>query len=441
LNKAPRSWYPLLIIILCVRLVITAASPLKTATNCLKISFKILPELKIYSAPSCTTIKRWVQKVGYYKLKQLKTIAGDWMVLIDASIQMGEKKCILVVGCRKSSLQKNRALILEDLEILSVRIVSTINAKLITQVLQEVTSLVGKVMCVCSDRGSEILRGVKDYQVINSNTRHISDTAHRVANFLEAALEKSECWKKFREQVTQSRRKMQNSLVAGALPPSPRTKSRFMNVDSIIKWALDMLFLLDNGVSTADLNIDELKKYLGWLLEYRSNVEYWNTIVSIGAAARNCVRIENIHMNIVDSFEQAISNIKMGFRELQFADQISVFLLEQSKNVRLGECFIGSTEVLESLFGKVKYMEQEQTAFGFTSLVLAAMASVGPTDDETIANAIRSIKQSEIDEWTAKEIGNTVQSQRRKIKNIIADLVHKMGREVSGITERKVMGF
>lgn len=441
MNKVPRSWYPLLIIILCVRLIITAASPLKTATKSLKIIFETLPELKNYSAPSCTTIKRWVQKVGYYKLKQLKTIADDWMVLIDASIQMGEKKCLLVVGCRKSSLLENRALTLEDLEILSMRIVSAINANLITQVLQNVASLVGKIMCVCSDRGSEILRGVKDFQMISPNTRHISDTAHRVANFLEAALEKAESWKKFRELVTQSRRKMQNSLVAGALPPSPRTKSRFMNVDSIIKWALDMLFLLDNGVTTPDLNIDELTKYLGWLLDYRSDVEYWNRLVAIGAAARNCVRIENIHINIVGSFEHAICSINMGPRELQFADQISLFLLEQSKNVKLGEYFIGSTEVLESLFGKIKYMEQEQTAFGFTSLVLAAMASVGPTDDQTIAKAITSIKFSDIDEWTEKEIGKTVQSQRRKIKTIIAELANEMGQEVSGVLERKAMGF
>jgi hypothetical protein len=441
LTNAPGSWYPLLIILLCIQLVIRGASPLRTASNSLKISFGTIPELKKYSAPSCTAIKRWLQKVGYYKLKKPKIIANDWNVLIDASIQMGEKKCLLVVGCRKSSLLKNRALKLEDLEVLSMSIVSTINAKLTTQVLQEVALLVGKIVCICSDRGSEILRGVKDFQLISPTTRHISDTAHRVANFLEATLEKNVIWKKFRELATQSRRKMQNSLVAGALPPSPRTKSRFMNVDTIIKWALAMLFLLDNGVSTPDLDIDELKKYLGWLQEYRTDVEYWNNIVSIGAAARNSVRTENIHMNIIDSFEQSISSIKMGSRELQFADKISSFLLEQSKDMGFGECFIGSTEVLESLFGKIKYMEHEQTAFGFTSLVLAAMATVGLTDDQTIAKAIKSIKQSDIDAWTVKEIGKTVQSQRRKIKANINKLRNKMGQEVSGFLQQKVMGF
>lgn len=126
MTNAPGSWYPLLIIILCIQLVIRGALPLRTASNSLKISFETIPELKKYSAPSCTAVKRWLQKVGYYKLKQPKIIADDWNTLIDASIQMGDKKCLLVVGCRKSSLLKNRALTLEDLEILSMSIVSTI---------------------------------------------------------------------------------------------------------------------------------------------------------------------------------------------------------------------------------------------------------------------------------------------------------------------------
>ncbi len=56
---------------------------------------------------------------------------------------------------------------------------------------------------------------------------------------------------------------MQNSLIPGALPPSPRAKARYMNVDSLIKWAADMLVLLDYGVSNPGLDIDDLRKYLG----------------------------------------------------------------------------------------------------------------------------------------------------------------------------------
>jgi hypothetical protein len=141
---------------------------------------------------------------------------------------MGEQKCVVVLGCREIDLPKNRALTLQDFEILALRVISSVNAIAITQILNEVAVSVGKIRCVCSARGSDMYRGIKNFQIANPETRHICDTAHRVSNLLESVLEKNERWKKFREEVTLSRRKMQNSLVAGALPPSPRTKARYM---------------------------------------------------------------------------------------------------------------------------------------------------------------------------------------------------------------------
>lgn len=409
---------------------------MRTAASSVRISFETIPELKNYRPPSCTTMKRWAQKVGYYKLKCAKTISNDWIVMIDASIQMGEKKCVLILGCRAAHLPSKRALILEDLEVLSMRIVSSLNSKIITQMLSNVNSVVGKIISICSDRGSEIIRGVKDFQADNPGVRHIGDTAHRVSNLLEAVLEKCPKWRAFREQVTQGRRKMQNSLVSGALPPSPRAKARYMNVGCVIKWAVDMLVLLDHGDPILGFDVDELRKYLGWLISYRDDIIYWSRLTSIGEIARQIVRLEGIHSNIVDSFEQAISIVKMGTKEMWFADQLTTFLLNQSKGMKPTENFIGSTEVLESLFGKIKYMEREQRAFGFTSLLLAALASVGPLDEVTIANAMMSVKLADLDKWSMQEIGQSVQSERRKIKKIVADLQTKSGQEISGILER-----
>lgn len=436
-----RSWYPLCIILLCVRLILSAASPLRTASKSLSIVFCNLPELTSYTAPSCTTIKRWLQKVGYFKLKRPKAAANDWMIMMDASIQMGAQKCLLILGCRQVDLPKNRALTLEDLEVLSLRVVSNLTSKLITQELQSLKAIIGTIKCVCCDQGSDMIRGVKDFQLDNPETRLINDTAHKIANILEAVLEKNESWIKFRENVTHSRRKMQNSLVAGALAPSPRTKARYMNVDALIKWAAGMLILLDKGISTPEVNIGELRKHLSWLESYREDICYWNRLISIGIIAKEQIRLEGIHMNTPENFEDSISSIEIGYRELQFVDKILSFLLKQSHGLMAGDHFFGSTEILETLFGKLKFMEKEQTVFGFTSLVLAAAACVGSNSDKTIRDAVVSVTQSAIDEWSDKEIGKSIQSQRRAVRKMVMELSTKTEQEFSGILEEKVAGF
>jgi hypothetical protein len=66
----------------------------------------------------------------------------------------------------------------------------------------------------------------------------------------------------------------------------------------------------------------------------------------------------------------------------------------------------------------------------------------GPLDKKTVAEAIEHVKRSDINEWAAKEIGQSVQSQRRQIKKIIANLARKktrtikVGQKVSGILQR-----
>ncbi len=100
-----------------------------------------------------------------------------------------------------------------------------------------------------------------------------------------------------------------------------------------------MLILLNNGVSIEEFNIDELKKYLGWLLDYSKDIETWHRFIIIAAAARYCVRMEGIHTNIVDSFEETIGPIKMGIEELQFADRISIFLFRTIKRNKTRRSF------------------------------------------------------------------------------------------------------
>lgn len=368
-----------------------------------------------------------------------KTVADDWMIIIDASIQMGEKKCVLTLGCRQSAFPKNRPLMLEDLVVLNVRITASLKSSVITEILNEVSSVVGKIVSICSDRGSEMIRGIKDFQINHPETRHVGDTAHKIANLLEATLEHSQRWKEFREQVTQTRRRMQNSIIPGFLPPSPRSKARYMNVGSLIKWAAEVLLLINNPSSFPESG--ELKKYAGWLLDYHEDIGHWDRIISIGIVARDLVRVEGMHMGIQDSFKQSISTIKTGFNDSKFANEIALFLSEQSKGIELGGRIIGSSEVLESLFGKLKYMEYEQTAFGFTSLVLAAMAHVGPSDGKIIEEALKTVKVSDIDKWSAKEIGRSVQSQRRQMKKIVTKLKGEMVQEVAGISEGEAVGF
>ncbi len=68
------------------------------------------------------------------------------------------------------------------------------------------------------------------------------------------------------------------------------------------------------------------------------------------------------------------------------------FVKTESMKAKEGERLLGSSESLESTFGKLKTLEGPQDKNGFTGFVLALAALVAPTTPEMIA-AILNLKK------------------------------------------------
>jgi len=416
---------------LCLRLVLGAALPFRGTVKGLEIVFDTLPELQEYEAPCHTTVKLWAEKVGYYKLCQPKEKRDGWMLIIDASIQMGDQKCLKILGCPSDQIPIGRPLTLQDVEVLAIHITSTLNGKRVAEWVQELSDKIGLIDSICSDQGPEMQLGIRIFQQNNPNTVHVLDTAHKVANFIKAKLEKDERWSEFKKQITQTRRTMQNSKIAGAMPPNLRSKARYMNVDRLIKWAQEKLLLLDHPKEIAD-DVNEFDKYLGWLKEYREDIKRWNMFSSLANKAKAITHKIGIQPNMVDCFVDEALDTGLDQEGRQFALDIAKFFLNNLEGLDSYKLYIGSSEILESLFGKLKYMERDQTSFGFTSLVLAAVASVGPLTSEMVGEAIRSVTVKNIKQWSKENIGESVQSYRKRLQSTVRQLKNKIVRKLTG---------
>ena len=127
----------------------------------------------------------------------------------------------------------------------------------------------------------------------------------------------------------------------------------------------------------------------------------------------------------------------------EYAGMLIDFFHEQSRVVPVGQIWVGSSEIIESLFGKLKSLEQDQSKGGFTSLALGAAACVGKVDADIVSAAMRQISMADVDAWTKDQIGPTLLSKRRKAlgswrkKNRTKNVV----REQAGVPLMNVAGF
>lgn len=432
--SAYRSWYPILMVIMCLRMVLNASISLRgvpKAVHTVYSTYAIFQDKKI---PTYNSVRRWIMRLGLYKLSCSLEKGDDWAAIVDASVQVGEHKCLVILGIRLSQMEVGRALALEDLTVIALEMHSQCNALTVSVALERAAQRVGGFKMICADQGADILAGVALFQQSSLRTGCIADITHRVALFLKHELEGDEEWAQFCQLAAQTKSRVQQTDFAHLSPPNQRSKCRFMNLEGLVNWGKRMLLLLDRAKSNPKCNqeMDRAEGYFGWLRAYRNLIDSCDGFMEVVRQARHIVRTEGVHCTVGERLEEVLLPIKLSENACQLAGEVIDFVKEQAKMVPQGEIWIGSSECIESLFGKLKHVEQDQHKDGFTGLVLAAAACVGKTDVGIVDNALRSIKNKDVSAWEKENIGTTLQALRKRELGRVGPVV---GRDSSGSQE------
>ena len=441
-EKAPRRWYPTLMIVMCIKLILQAAISFRAAPKSIHIAFSSFVAVKNQAIPTYKSISRWLTQVGLYKLNCLKEQATDWALIIDNSVQIGSHKFLVILGVRLSKFQ-GRALTFEDMEMLVMEIHEKSDTESVCKALEKAQKKVGKVAMVCADDGPDLRGGIALF-CKEHNVGRVFDIIHKIGTFLKKFLEKDPEWQAFTCAAAEAKRKMQQTQAAHLAPPNQRTKSRFLNIEILTHWGIDILAALE---SPKHPNKALIEKYCGWIRQHKELLERLKQMALISQKARQHIRERGICATTGDQIdtvlERATELSNFNEQACEYAGMLIDFCREQSKIVPVGQVWIGSSEIIESLFGKLKSLEQDQSKGGFTSLVLAAAACVGKVDANIVSAAMRQISTADVDTWTKEQIGQTVLSKRREALGSwrkpkrTGDIIH----EQAGILLRDAAGF
>jgi hypothetical protein len=441
-KKAPRRWYPILMIVVCIKLVLQAATSFRAASKAIHIAFSQFAAVKNQAIPTYKSISRWLSQVGLYKLNCLKEQANDWALIIDNSVQIGVHKFLVILGVRLSKLH-GKALVFEDMEMLSMEIHEKSDAKSVCKALEKAQKKVGKVTMVCADDGPDLRGGIVLFCQEHKVGR-IFDITHKIGTFLKKLLGKKPEWQAFTSAAVEAKRKMQQTQAAHLAPPNQRTKSRFLNIDILVHWGIDIIMALE---SSKHPDKALLEKYCGWVRQHKALLEQLKQMALISEKVRQHIRVHGFCTDTGDQIdkilEKAMALSDFNEQACEYAGMLIDFCHEQSRAVPVGQVWVGSSEIIESLFGKLKGLEQDQSKSGFTSLVLGAAACVGKVDADVVSVAMRQVSTADVDAWTKEQMGVTILSKRRKAlgswrkKNTTKNITQ----EQEGILLRDAMGL
>lgn len=412
------------VISLFLRLVLVAGVSLRGAPRAMAtISEALGLELAV---PCWTTGRLWLLRLGHAMLTAELSEADDWAWLIDHSVQIGQEKCLVILGIRLSDLpERGQSLRHEDLELIELLPAKSWTRGEVDQALEKAVGRTGHApRVIVDDHGVDLTGGVALFQQRHLETVEIYDAKHKAACLLKSRLEKNPRWQEFQTGVGQTRCSVQQTELAFLTPPAPKPKARFMNLGPQLAWAKRVLAIVRQSrragilqsVSAAEAlpSAARLKEKFGWIEAFADDLADWSQWQQVVDVAVASVNEQGVYKGAAALLAQRFWQLDaLGESAKQLAGQLVEFAASQECRVRPGERFPGSTEVLESCFGKFKHLEKQQSRGGFTQLLLGFGALLAKVTTATVRAALQTSRTADIRSWAKQALGVTVFAQRK----------------------------
>ena len=402
-------------VLVVVSLVLSAATSLRGAGR----AVAVMPACAglVPWSPSWSSTRLWLLRLGYYKLTRAKEAGEDWVWIVDHVVQTGQEKCLLSVGIRLSAVPAvGEYLTHADVEPIAIYPVTQSNGEIVYQQLEEARKRTGVPREILSDQGSDVHKGIRQFCQAHPETSFIYDIKHKVATVLKRELGADTAGQEFSRGAGQTSQRVQQTALAALAPPRQRRKARYMNVAELVGWGVRVLKYLDeDGSQRQEWDRHRVEEAVGWVRQYRHEIEHWRQGVEVGMITEQFVKTHGLSAGGAQQLQRRLAAAGSLPRTQQLGAEFLQFVREEEMKANTGERLVGSSEVIESIFGKWKRLEGEQARSGLTGLVLALGAIVAPTTADVIKQALTTVPTKTVLTWCREKLGKTVQATRRAL--------------------------
>jgi hypothetical protein len=394
---------------------------LRGASRSMEICFSQLNIVQ--PAPSWQAGRFWLLRIGLHKLIRAKEIANDWIWIVDHTVKLGREKCLAIFGVRRSQLPEAEAYIFhQDLEPIELAPVQKSNGDIVYEQLTKAIEKTGVPCQIVADHGTDVKAGIEKFCSDHPQTRYVYDIKHKVAALLKKELGGDDDWQEYAKACAAASKKLQQTELAHLAPPQQRAKAKYMNIEPLVQWGVKMLTLLEAMPvigEELDLDAERVEQKQGWLRLCQQRLGEWTDLMATVKSVENYVKFVGIYNDCHIELEQNPPYVPHTVQAKAVNDQLMTFVKEQALKAEEGEWLLGSSEIIESAFGKLKSLEHEQVKGGFTGMLLSLSACVGTISREMIEEALMAIPTQKLLDWIRENIPASVQSSRRKLSEAL----------------------
>lgn len=397
---------------LCVNL--AASIGFRASSTALAMIFEFLNiKAKI---PHWTSIRLWMVRSGVATIEENRERADDWVWMADHSCQIGQEKVLLILGIRLSKMPPvGQPLSQEDMHVLLIEPGKRWTREEVAQSYLKLAAAMGPPAMVISDGAVELQESAEQLKTLNKSLIVLRDIKHRAANILETTVGDNEHYRKFSTKVSQTRCAIQQTEMGHLTPPPGKTKARFMNLASTLRWAERTLWLLDHpqAVGRCEISVERFEQKLSWLRDFREDIKSWRECQNVMSEALTFMNHHGAYSGVGDLLSAHLGPLETGPLAKQMAASLEQHVRAAEAKLTAGMRVPVTTEIMESRFGLYKQLEGQHSKGGFTQLLPAIATLSKHATAESIRNDFARVSVKQMKSWLKTHLPKTLASKRR----------------------------
>lgn len=358
--------------------------------------------------PCANTIRNWEAKHGMYRISQVANNTSDWMIIIDESIGIGKQKLLLILGINLSLYKFNQAPNFKDIQVLDASVSASWKWEKMHHRIEMLKQRGFNIKYGVSDGGASVVKSLKE-----SGIQRIADCTHVFGNLMKNRYSKSEIFISYCRFCKQLKRRVLMGKETAIMPPTQRTKGKYLNIFPLIEWGERMLNLL--GKRRNSLTESQIEK-LSPLNEYRSLIKEMSQLCKAINKVFAILKNEGLSTASKVRCEQIINNLKVAEDvEQGMLDYLENYCISIDKHDNL----ICSSDIIESTFGKYKRNLNSTTKSQVNDSCLFIANYTENFSLEEVKLAMENVKIAHLEKWKAENtIVSLAKQKQAMFKNV-----------------------
>jgi hypothetical protein len=200
-------------------------------------------------------------------------------------------------------------------------------------------------------------------------------------------------------------------------------KNCYANQDEFLSAIGQLIDTNDSSLQThilnyANIGCNKFIKFFGWIGEYREKIQQYSQMIQPVQVVQVQVKDEGLHQDSVKDFQDSLLKLNIADPPaLQLSSQINDFLERETKTIHKGETLLGTSDIIESIFGKYKLFSEKMPIKGIGKLVLTIPAFTAQITLQKVKKAVEYIHAKDVQDWIGKFVGKSILAKRTTLNH------------------------